>query len=109
MKKKIDSYKNRIAKKFKSIKRKKNDSNDLKEVIELIDDNVIEVNSSGSKIRVPLEKIVMIKKKALQSVFYLISNEKIVSDFRFEDLWVLLPSNIFEKSNDGLIFQKSFI
>ena len=56
-----------------------------------------------------IDKIIMIKKQAFKSVFYLVSNEKIVSNLSLEDWLVLLPGHKFIKSADDIIFQKAFI
>jgi hypothetical protein len=111
MKKQFSEYGDKISKKIKAFKKQKyyNKFDNLPNEKEVIDsDNVIEVNTSGNIIKIPLDTIIMIKKKAMQTVFYLVSNEKIISNMSFEDWLLLLPGNMFEKS-DEIIFQRSFI
>jgi hypothetical protein len=111
MKKQFTEYGDKISKKIKALKKEKHyiKNRDIQEESEIIEDDVIEVNTSGNIIKIPMEAIIMIKKKALQTVFYLVSNEKIISNMSFEDWLVLLPGHIFEKSSEDIIFQRSFI
>ncbi|HPQ21586.1 MAG TPA: hypothetical protein PK147_07020 [Saprospiraceae bacterium] len=112
MKKDNLNYRDKLSKKFKSFKKLKSENTIKEELIDQVMDSgsqVLEVRSSGSLIKIPIDKIIMIKKQAFKSVFYLVSNEKIVSNLSLEDWLVLLPGHKFIKSADDIIFQKAFI